>query len=198
MHNLSLQDQIQQYGNSLILYKGKPHKVKSITGEVKLLDLKTQRTKLVAFDLEKFQPVVLRLGYVNSENNAVFVARKPMRQFCTGIKSDNCSIGGNRGMSTQFDMRTSELRVKQFDTPEVYDMLMGHYPSLKSAAKEAHDLMCSIAFDKQFAIDAAWNIFYKDTKVGSYDGVKIIFNKSHEYLSILLDGKYEKATRAFG
>ncbi len=195
---LTLADQIQQYNDCLILYKGKPHKVKQIAGEIKLLDLLTQRTKLVTFKLADFTAPFMRLGFVNLDETAIYVARKPARMYLVGVNRNNSTAAFCAGASSPGDVLGIQHKALDFDTVEHANMLLGHYPKLGDAIKRAETFGGCVAFDKQFAVDSRHLVFYKGKKCGEVVRGKVVFNKDLEYLSILLDGNYEKATRTFG
>ncbi len=89
MAELALNDIIQQYSGTVILYNGAVSKVKQVGAKIKLLDLMTQKTKEVEFSFKAFQPPLLRLGFVNVDEAAVYVQRLPMRIYKTGISNEN-------------------------------------------------------------------------------------------------------------
>lgn len=195
MAELSLADQQQQYGNSLILYKGKPHKVKQIADTVRLLDLATQRIKYADFSLKDFAPPFFRFGYVNVEETVIYVQRLPLRIMQVGVNDNNCKFAWNYGDRNR-NREEAFRKVAAFECPEVLDMLVGNYPNLKTAYKKAMEHAGSYAFDKQFSVNFNGEIFYKTKSVGFiHEDDKIIFNKNCEHLDLLLGDAYEKALR---
>lgn len=197
---LALNDIVQQYSGCVILYKGKPHKVKNVGAQVQLLDLHSMRKKMVDFDQKDFAPPLLRLGYVNIDNTSVYVSRKPARLYQVGINQNNFIVSPNKRSLYDGDINEVVKKVIAMEVPEFADMMLGHYPTLQSALKNDNFFRSagSIAFDKQFAIDSGCYIYYKGTNVGRLNGSeKIVFNKGMEYLGILLENGYEKATRTF-
>jgi len=197
MVELSYEDIIQQYSDCVILYKGKPHKVKEIDhpNKVKILDLNTQRSKWVDFSFKTFAPPLLRLGYVNQDEVAVFVYRTPVRNYFTGINSLNCKIVGNKESYTRNNVGSVVSKVSQMDSPEFADMLLGHYPSLKEAVTRAEEFAGSVAFDKQFAVDLERKVFYKGYQVGNVYGDTVVFSSDNEHLSLVLGNEYETTAR---
>lgn len=198
MLDISYQDIRQQYLNSVVLFKGKPVKVKKVYEDrtVRILDLRSQRSRDVVFDMKHFSPPVTRLGYVNRDGAAVYVSRKPQRQYQTGVSASNCSVAGF--------IRTDELLnieevVKAMECPEFADMMLGNYPSLPEAYKEATKNFGSVAFDKMFAVTYDGKIFYKNIHAGTYreENDSIDFLQSVQHLRVCLKGKYAEAPRTF-
>jgi hypothetical protein len=198
MDDISDQDKIQQFQDTLILYKGKPCKVKQIGPKIKIFNLVTQRPSFVEFSLKEFAPPSLRLGFVNIDEAAVYVSRKHIKQFQIGLSKSNCSFFVNDNMYVP-DRRGAIHKLASLECPEFSDMLFGHYPKLEDAFAQAKEFKGAVAFDRQFAIDCRKQVFYKRWFVGYYEGgKKIVFDDKYQYLSLLLNGEYEKAKRTFG
>lgn len=196
MADLSAADIVQQYDKCLILYKGKPHKVKQVGVDVKLLDLSTQQSKFVQFSFKDFAPPILRCGYVNIEENAVYLARKPVRLYHVGLHQNNCEFLTQASTSC-VPGRDALVKVMTLECPEISNMMLGHYPTLKSAYEQATKREATYAFDRQFCVDARARVYYKTKRVGTYNGNVVEFERGFEYLSVLLGGEHEKATRTF-
>lgn len=197
MADLALNDIVQQYNNCLIFYKGKPHKVKRCGETITLLDVTTQRAKQVEFKLKDFSAPPLRLGYLNVEDTATYIARMPIRMFSVGINVNNCKFhtqAGGEGLSNAVSTKIHEMECIEYG-----DMFFGHYPPFESALKQAIYSGGAVAFDKQFCVDYVKRIYYKGELVGYYDQKqkKIDFTKGKEYLSILLEDYREKDLRTF-
>lgn len=195
MADLNLNDIIQQYNGCLIFYKGKPHKVKRCADVITLLDVATQRTKLVEFSLKDFSAPFLRLGYLNVDNTATFIARKSVRMMNVGLNLNNCEFQSHppaEGIDHKLEMKIYDMECVEYG-----DMFFNHYPSLEEARKKAQKLAGSVAFDKQFCIDYNDRIYYKGGHVGAYSGKQIEWKAGKNYLSTVLGEYDEKNLRTF-
>src|SRR6476660_5481498 len=166
--DLNHDDIVQQFGNTTFFYKGKPHKVKRVgMDDVRILDLRTQRTKEVEFKLKDFLPVQTRLGMVNIDGVAVYVRRLIRKQYLTGINSTNTECIPLNSIAAG-DRLAAQLKVREMECPEFADMLLGHYPTLESAWAQAKKIDGAVAFDKQWALDASGAVYFRTDKVGAY------------------------------
>jgi hypothetical protein len=198
MPEISFEDMNQQFAHTVIFYKGKPCKVKTVGAKVKLLNLVTQRSGMVEFSLKDFCPPPLRLGFVNYEETAVYVSRLHARQYQIGLSNNNCRFTIPQNMASPNNKTTLIQKLETFEAPEFADMFFGHYPKLKDAFQHACEFKGAVAFDKQFAVDKAARVFYKTDYVGDYHGEgKIVFQKVFSHLSLLLNKEYAKTTRTF-
>lgn len=202
MADLSVADIIQQYDKTVILYKGIPHKVKQVAKTIKLLDLVKQKEKLVEFSLKDFNSPVLRLGYVNMDETSIYVSRKPVRMMKIGIDYHNCDFLANANSPCPNSISDVIGKMKYMESIEFGKMMLGHYPSLKDAFERAASFEGSVAFDKQFAVDAYANIYFKGNQVGkateSLKEKDITFYPEHQFLSLMIGNSYEHDARAFG
>jgi hypothetical protein len=110
------------------------------------------------------------LGYVNSQGNAVYCMRKPMRHdWRQGIRSANLEWKG----SVQF----RELPLK-----DLRNTIVGDYPDLKEVRRRLKLVRTSkVAFSRDFALGEDQAIYYKEMKVGSYE-VAINLYERFKYL----------------
>lgn len=200
MADLNPADVEQQYGHTVCFYKGHPHKVKRVGDKVKLLDIFTQRSKTVEFSLKDFSGPRTRLGFVNYDDSVVYVTRQPVRMMQVGITQNNCRFLTISEEYYPNGRHAAVEKVATMECPEFGEMLLGHYPPLKSAFKLAEENRGATAFDKQFAVGFDGAIYYKDQLVGTYDKKTntISFKKGKEFLQLLLEKRYEKDARTFG
>jgi len=107
----------------------------------------------VEVDSLNLEPV--SLGYVNVEDRAIFVVRKPMRQdWRQGLRRENYTFLG--------DMGWDELPEK-----ELRNTILGKYPSLEEAkAITIKNNKASVAFSRNFALGGN-NLYYKTRVVGT-------------------------------
>lgn len=200
MADLNLADIEQQYANTVCFYKGKPHKVRAVGAKIKLLDLITQKNKLVDFSLKDFSGPRTRLGFVNCDEGVVYVSRLPIRIMLVGINTSNCRVEAPEDQMAPFDLGHITKKVQAMECPEFANMLLGHYPSLKKAFEQAKAFEGTFAFDKQFAVDGAGHVYFRTQQVGNYSSKtgEISFFKNKEHLQLLIGNAYEKAARTFG
>lgn len=197
MPDLNHDDIVQQYHNTTIFYKGKPHKVKRIgMDDVTIMDLRTQRRKDVEFKLKDFLPVQTRLGMVNMDGVSVYVRRTIRKQYLTGLNNTNTECVAIAGL-TPIDRRVIVEKVKEMECPEFADMLLGHYPTVQSAYNQAVKIGGTVAFDKQWALDAIGNVFLRTELIGQYENGKIVLDKSFKHFGVLLKENHEEAVRNF-
>jgi len=196
MADLSVTDIIQQFDKTVILYKGRPHKVKQVGKVIKLLDLISQKEKLVEFSLKDFNSPALRLGYVNVDETAIYVARKPVRMMKVGIDFHNCVFVTCEDSTCPNNIKAIRDKVTLMECPEFGLMMLGHYPNLEQAFERACSFEGCVAFDKQFAVDSQGYIFFKGNHVGRYKNKAITFKPDYHYLNFFLGEMDEKALRS--
>lgn len=202
---LTQHDLKQLFDRSLILYKGKPTKVRAIGTDRKarLWDLATQREFTAVNPYDGFQAPVLRIGMVNIGGSVIYVERRPMRQYIIGFSADNSSF---QTLRVEYPELGSDMTVRKAATLEdksISDAMTNQYPTFKECLEFLKDFGGARAFDHQFAIDEERNVFYRAQKVGKLPARcsttdKIEFVDSHKYLKILLEGAYEKDLRTAG
>lgn len=204
MERLEVGDIDQLYRNSLILYKNKPVYVEQVNreGECTILDISTNRARVVKFSFKDFAPPARRLGFINLLGSVVYAARNPVRRYKVGINVENTRVVSLDVSYPSGGGRTVD-RAYTFRCPEVADALFNKYPSLEEAIKQVTEINGACAFDKQFAVDSRQRIWYKTqivgtVKVGAKTADDIIFNDGFEHLINLLDGNYEKSIRSIG
>lgn len=199
MAEMSVQDIISRFQDSLVMYKDKPTYVKRVgkDGSVVILDLFNQRTDTVAFELKDFTAPMRRLGMVNVEGSVIWAYRNPVRRYKVGLSSENFSAEALGGIHYPEGGATTRNKVKSLQIPELADCLFNKYPTLKQACKYLKQFQGAVAFDKQFAITHNRDIVYKRNIVGYLPNklettADIVFNEGFKHLGILLDGNYEK------
>jgi hypothetical protein len=198
---MSLGDQSQLFGQSLLLYDGKFVKVKSIHEELnyRLFNIKTQKTSTVKVSLNKFAPPMKRLGMINIGGSVFYIYRRPIRQFSVGLTKDNIRV---ESLDVPYPERRGDVqeRVRFLECVELEDCLMNVYPSIAECIAENKILGGAMAFDKQFAIDCHRRIFYKTQYVGDMAKncstvQKIVWLPGFSHLNLLLEKNYEKDLR---
>lgn len=191
----------QYFLGSLILYKEKPSKVMAISEAkvFKILDLETQKTSLVENPFGYITPPNRRVGMINIMGSVFYMKRVPMRRYQMGININNTYTSFVRGCLSQ-DYDQAQRKLNDFSCREIADAMFNRYPSLKECLSHNREFGGGMAFDKQFAVGAERDIYYKLQKVGTipekFTAVsRIVFNSGWEYLAVLLDGNHEKDLR---
>lgn len=198
-------DIVQQYQGTIVLFKGKPVYVKSVDGDkvCNILDLGTQKLSKEPFSFEHFKPPTMRMGLVNIANTVVMVSRQPYRKMQVGISGQNMHVTPPEVRQDENNQYTAIKKVRQLAGKELYNTIVGDYPSFEKALDTVSKLEVNgaVAFDRQFAITSNREILYKTQKVGTLP-VKgktvedIKFDKGFEYVAILIGDNCEKTLRA--
>ena len=181
----SQHDANQALTDSIISYKGRSIYVTSaIAGNGKIVintkDMLTGKGETIDVkdpDLNFQSP---KLGYVNFENGAVYVARKPRRQWKQGLyKTCLISMPQKQGR----DLICSSL-VRTIE---------GVYPSFEECVNRVQiPGISSVAFCREFAITSRGQLCFKGREVGLTAGVKFILIKRYEHLRELLDRRMKQ------
>lgn len=91
MVDVSVDDLIQLYLNTLVLYKNKPIFVDGIgkTKKVTYFDLSTQRNMVVDYKEGIFKAPTRRIGFINIGKSVVYSYRNPVRRYKIGYSHEN-------------------------------------------------------------------------------------------------------------
>lgn len=201
--DISWDDIHQQYNNTLFLYENSPVYCERMGGdrekkEIVLFDLRTQKRKAVPFTFAKIRPLDRRIGFVNSDEHAVYLSRIPARRMQVGISKETLKaspIQTKNGGALDVVIRLSKLRAI-----EICYSIDNEYPTLQECfdtVYNGHAVSC--AFDHQFALTNELQIYYRTKLVGvlilnrtkkvSLDN--IVFAQEFSHLISLLKGNYE-------
>lgn len=202
---LNQHDLRQLFDRSLILYKGKPTKVRAIGADRKarLWDLTTQKESTVTNPYDFFQAPVLRIGMVNMGGSVIYIERRPMRQYIIGFSQENSLFRTIRAEYPELGADRTIQKAATLEDKSIADAMTNQYPTFKECLGFLKDFGGARAFDHQFAIDDENNVYYRAQRVGKLPARattvdKIEFVDSHRYLKILLEGTYEKDLRTAG
>lgn len=122
-------------------------------------------------------PTKHMLGYYQEGGEAVFLQRRPIRQYRVGWGVENVP-----GMP---NLQTSKARRSNF-----LKMLLKTYPTMKKAYANAVDSGNDMAFDRQFSINSRGDIFYKGNGVGGVIADAIVLDTRFKFLQKELEGLY--------
>ena len=202
---IGYEDIVQQYQGTVVLFKDKPVYVKMVDGDklVTIFDLATQKLSKEPFSFKHFKPPAVRLGFVNIANTVVLVSRQPYRKMQVGISGQNLHVRLPKVIQDEDNQYTATKKVRQLAGKELYNTIVGDYPSFEKAVETVSkmEVKGAMAFDRQFAITTDREILYKELKVGTLP-VKgktvedIKFDKGFEYIAILIGDNCEKTLRA--
>lgn len=206
---ISIEDIRQQYLEGICLYEGEPVYVLSVNADRKtaIRYLCTAEKKTVEFSMEKFASPAVRLGMLNTEYGAVYVRRTPVRNMSVSVNRNNIRIdrlpdveymgdggpGAGWGVAHQSASRLSSIEWGQ--------MIKGDYPDFRTCIEFVKDFDTAIAFDRQFAIDQKFQIFYKHIGVvgnlpkNCRSIERIVFKKEYEHLNLLIGDNCVQALR---
>ena len=111
----------------------------------------------------------IKLGYVNTIGNCVYMQRIPRRDdWRQGLRDNNVTYGGL--------LRSGVVQI-----------LKGTYPSLDEAAKRSEEEEYRVAFSKEFCIDYVGNLRYKGRpSVGKYKDGEVVLKKNFLHLEQVL------------
>jgi len=202
MDKLSYADVCQQYGQNIVSYKGRIVLVVRVYEDcrVRIKDLLLQVEDVVQFSLEHFSVVKNRLGMVNIGDSVIYAVRMPVRKMGIGINKNNLSLS-SPAVEYPSGKRDTEQWLLSLQTQHIAKTLLGQYPSLSDALdKLIRDKPCTIAVDRQFAIDHEGRVYYKDLRVGmislkAKSLSETVFLARYQHLSSLIEENYAKTVR---
>lgn len=138
---------------------------------------------------ERFNAFKYKLGYINTGNGVVYMARRPARIQSQGLCANNVNIRGmsvGAGGARYRDDFNDLVRGDGFK-----DMLLGKYPSMAEARKillEKPNIR-AVAFSREFAIKR--HPQFKNLFFLSYKGEDISYSETSEF-SLPEEYKYLK------
>lgn len=202
--DMPVADIVRDVKNNVVMYKGKPVFVMNVNddGNVMFMDLETQTIKNAEFDTVNFRSPNMRLGFINVAGGSVYTFRNPIRKFYYGYSKYNVEYV-TLAATYPAGKRETHAMAMCLHSKEMYQTLVGFYPTLKEAIKQCQASKGSCAFDRQFAVADGGFVFYKTRKVGKWDAntrktEDIVWNEGFEHLNILLDNNHEKTLRDIG
>jgi len=172
----------QRLENTIVMYKGEPITILGIEDNAKVVFYYLKDEQPGAAHLDKLDLVGQnKLGYVNYGASSYHVVRKPMRNdWRQGIRMGNLAFSGDEGFH--------RIPYKEFR-----DTILGVYPPFATAKALIKGGQQKVAFSRNFAINSAGQLLYKDRIVGTYDILAKLegkFNYLTESLNDLLEGNY--------
>lgn len=203
---LSHGDIHQQYYNCVVLYKGEPVKVTGIGDaapyKVNITHLRTQKRSSVLFTLEHFSPPNFRLGMLNTDQGALWMSRKPVRNMQVGLSAKNTMLEALPSVYMN-GIHEAIKKANMLCNVELAETIAGEYPDFRTCIEYIREFNTCIAFDRQFAVDSRFTIFYKTRAVGSLPKncrtvERIQFNKEYEYLQLALGDNCANTFRTAG
>jgi hypothetical protein len=202
--DMSVEDLKRDLIGCVVIHKNKPVYVTNISrnGEVHFIDLITQKEGVAPFTLKSFTAPTRRLGFVNVQGSVAYLTRVPIRRYHLGLHRNNVKIKLIMGVDYPQGAENSKYRLQQLNCPELGDAMFNRYPNFEECVAHVQKFGGARAFDKQFAVCSRNCVYYKGDIVGHFDRnakahTDIHWMDGKKYLSILLEGNYEKAARNF-
>ena len=203
--NVSAADLHTFFNGTVVLYNNRPTKVQRVTDAkvFRLLDLESQKISTVPMAHRAITSPTRRLGMVNIDCCAVFIKRIPYRKWQIGINHNNTSIQ-RLPLEYRDESEAAIDKLRNMEHPSLADCMYDKYPDFSEAFNSAVEFNGTFAFDKQFAVCWDGSVFYKNKKAGKLSTIKaptikdIAWEFRYRYLTLLLEGNYEKSIRDFG
>ena len=176
----SQHDANQALADSIIRYKGRAIYVSNVFKDagkvvIQTKDMLTGRGRLIDVHDPELNFQSPKLGYVNFENGAVYVARKPRRRWKQGIDKA-CLIC------------MPQRNAKELICSSLVRTIEGVYPTYKEAVDTVQiPGISSVAFCREFAITSRGQLFFKGRDVGVRRGDQLGLAKRYEHLRELLN-----------
>lgn len=199
MDEVAIDDLRTYFVGTIVLYKGKPCKVRSINEDkvYRITNLMTGKTASIQNAHKDILPPARRLGMVNICDSVMYVSRIPYRRYQIGINSQNVQVRPLAGASYPEGKENTKDVLRTFEGQGIAKCMLNDYPTFEEAIQLAKETGGCWAFDKQFAVDDKQRIYYRTTSVGVIAANKksqddIQFLKEYRHLSFLLGEPYEK------
>jgi len=154
---ISRHDVVQRLNSTLCWYKGEPvfvtcrqDEMPKSSNEITVTRLRTGRHKKITVGEDDFCYKARRLGYMNHHGEALWLVRRPTRQYKVGIPTE-----------TVYYVRHESIQERKLGSaacrsPEMHKALMCEYPSL-GEAREYLDGSISVAIARDFAVSPMGN-----------------------------------------
>lgn len=180
LKDLLAEDYALVFKDSVLILDGRPvyinNFIKKYNAEVMFID--SQEYGVV--DFKKLKSIeVPSTGMVNIRGVCLVIHRIPARKFKHGINAENVIIKANQNIAqtygalckkdVEFRIADSSSVIKTLTAKSLTNTFLNTYPSFHDALKSLGGYTYQVAFDRQFAIDIAHNIFFETLVVGKYE-----------------------------
>ena len=147
-------------------------------------DLETQKIKRIKFDENTWKAPSARLGYVNVGDVCVYISRHAYRKYKQGLAKECCEITNGDMYLDVGDREAVFNTMNILGTESFFNCLKGEYPTFQEAVALVVQGSKAVAFDRQFAVDADLNVYYKGKMAGKVteDKSGIQFKKKLQFL----------------
>lgn len=180
----SHQDLRQMFDKSIVTYDTHPIFIHHVNDDksVDVSSLGNNKEARLHLSDEKFDFTPVSLGYVNVQGSCFYLTRVPRRQWKQGLHHDNVEIKYHEaGYPEDRRWMSAYNRIKELSCKPLYNTIKNIYPTLEEAVNLLQEDR-EVAFDRQFAINKDFIIFYKAQAVGYYNDGEIVFNANKEFL----------------
>lgn len=182
---LTVEDIRQQYQYNLFYYEDAVIYVAEVLTKNKFLiqDITTSKLKYVPFEIEKFKPILDRLGYCNTGTFAFFITRVSVRQYGISLNKRNIRWLNRDERFSHEEFDIVHRVISAVNHPFIEITLKGDYPTFKEAAEYVKEGKAkSVAFDRQFSLDARGSVYYRSEFCGVHDFETITMTEGKEHL----------------
>lgn len=201
---LSIADIQQQYLGNIVLYKGVPVYVVSVSAEsnISYQVLSTGKRAVAKFSLKTFTPPDMRLGMVNVDGGALYAQRIPVRKMNVGLNGANTKF---LVLATNYPegQAMTHAAVATMKHPSIAEAMLNNYPTFDECVAHTKEFGGCMAWDRQFAFDDERKVHYRSKVVGRLPKncrkvEAIEFDKPYEYLPMLIGDNCGKALQLVG
>lgn len=160
---------------TVVKYQGKAAYVAEILNNMTAEVYVGQNGRMTMIPVNELDLTPIKLGYVINQKsgNAIYVERKPARQWRQGISTGVCGIRSPKA-GDYLDLNIGGSTVNK--------LVAGRYPTIFKALRVAKKKRKEIPFSKNMAIDRYSIIRYKTLVVGNLIGKRITMHPNFSYL----------------
>lgn len=193
---ISVRDAKMMYENSILMLGDDMVYVSNVgEDEVTIFGIQDKAKKVFPCKgIYPFKPIPFRLGYCQMGKVALYMARCAQRQWKVGLSKHNLVFKVPLIKTNPYSEEILSSIASTFPFFRGMETFRhGVYPTLE----EAKELLCedyhSVAIDRQFAITANNEVWFKGKRVGYWSDKGIKFRSNYEYLHSVMGVGYAVA-----
>lgn len=187
MLKIDMDDCNQKFKNTIMMVDGSAKFITAILSQsqFKAIDLRSDEAEVVEVN-ERNLKAPARIGMVQVNNGVAYVSRNAARMYKAGIDKANLCVQPLEAPRGGTSRATILSFIQRLVWPGIAEALENDYPPLSVAMRRAKQNKGTYAFDKQFAVDCDYAVWYKTHCVGDVVKGKIVFHDSAVSLQCLL------------